>query len=117
MASLHESVVQTFVSSQVRAGPATQAPAAQVSPCVQNRPSSQGSVLFTLLHVSAASSQSDQQPAALTVCDGNTYYLSQSDYTAVQAAIANHSVVQLNAGPDGSAPQDAAIVCLIQAAP
>src|SRR5205085_11742817 len=47
--SLQESVVQTLLSPQSLAGPAAHAPPLQVSPVVQNSPSSHGSVLFTLL--------------------------------------------------------------------
>ncbi len=42
LAGLHESVVQTLLSSQETAAPAWQVPALQVSPCVQALPSLQG---------------------------------------------------------------------------
>jgi hypothetical protein len=70
-----------------------------------------------LTFVPAATASSDQQPAAIIACDGNTYYLSQTDYTTVQAALAGQLTVQLNSGPDGSTSDTSAIVCLIQAAP
>jgi hypothetical protein len=70
-----------------------------------------------LSFVPAATASSDQQPVAVTACDGNTYYLSQADYSTMQAALANQSTVQLNSGPDGSTPDTSAISCLIQAGP
>src|SRR6185369_3957001 len=57
LVSLHASVVHGFASPQSRAGPATHAPLLQTSPLVQNRPSSHGAVLFTLLHESVSSAQ------------------------------------------------------------
>ncbi len=47
-------------------------------------------------------------------CDGETYYATPDDATVVTAAIANGNIVELQAGPTGTAPQDAATICVIQ---
>ena len=70
----------------------------------------------TQTFVSAATSSSGQQTVSFQACDGNTYYLAQSDYDAVQAALAAQNTVQLNTGSQGSDPSQSSIVCLIQAA-
>lgn len=48
--ALHESVVHSFESSQLGAGPPTQTPEVQVSPVVQAFPSLQGPVLIVWTH-------------------------------------------------------------------
>src|SRR5207237_352259 len=57
VAGSHESVVHTLLSSQLRAGPPTQAPPAQVSAVVQALPSLQGSVFGVPPTHAAAPSQ------------------------------------------------------------
>jgi hypothetical protein len=58
---LHESVVQTLLSSQSGGGPLTQAPPLQVSPAVQAFPSSQAAVLFVFWQPSTGSQESSVQ--------------------------------------------------------
>src|SRR5262249_42791303 len=67
--------------------------------------------------VVASPPATDQQTAPFQACDGNTYYLAQSDFGVVQAALAAQSTIQLNTGQQGTTPDASAIVCLIQASP
>lgn len=60
---------------------------------------------------------SDEQSEPFSACDGVTYYLTQDDKAAVNAALANSNTVQLQMGPSGTAAQDSAVVCLVQASP
>jgi hypothetical protein len=61
VAGLQESLVQTFPSSQLAAGPLLQAPPLQASPTVQASPSSQGAVLLALTQPVAGSQESSVQ--------------------------------------------------------
>jgi hypothetical protein len=65
--------------------------------------------------VTAGESSNGDQMVAFGGCDGVTYYLSQADSDAVSSALAAGETVQLHAAPDGTAPEDAPIVCLVQA--
>jgi hypothetical protein len=67
--------------------------------------------------VAAATAATGQQTVAVQACDANTYYLSQSDYDSLQAALTSQETVQLTVGAQGSAPDASSIICLIQAAP
>ena len=67
--------------------------------------------------VVASPTATGQQTAPFQACDGNTYYLAQSDFGTVQAALTAQATIQLNTGPQGTTPDVSAIVCLIQAAP
>jgi len=59
---LHESLVQTFPSSQLGGGPPTHNPPEHMSPVVQAFPSLHGLVLFTCLQPHAGSHESSVQP-------------------------------------------------------
>ena len=65
--------------------------------------------------VSAATTTSGQQTVSFQACDGNTYYLAQSDYNSVESALAAQNTVQLTTGTQGSDPTQSSIICLIQA--
>jgi len=66
--------------------------------------------------VSASTTQTGQQTVAFQACDGNTYYLAQSDFNSVQAALSSQNTVQLNTGSQGSDPTQSGIICMMQAA-
>jgi len=53
----------------------------------------------------------------MTVCDGNTYYLTPDDAATVNAALSYNNTVQLQVAPVGGSAQTSSVVCLIQASP
>lgn len=65
--------------------------------------------------VGVSPNPTDEQTVALESCDAKTYYLTPDDLAAVNAALANDNTVELQRGPDGSAPQDSSVLCLMQA--
>jgi hypothetical protein len=64
-------------------------------------------------YVPAFAEASDDRPGALTGCDGKTYYLSTDDLAAVQSALMNENIVELQVAPAGTAAQDSAVVCIM----
>jgi len=68
-------------------------------------------------YVSVGVSQIDDQSVAMTVCDGNTYYLTPDDAATVNAALSYNNTVQLQVAPVGGSAQTSSVVCLIQASP
>jgi hypothetical protein len=56
----------------------------------------------------------DGKSIAVAACDGNTYFLSLVDGAAVQAAIANASIVQLQIATLGDAPSTSRTICILQ---
>jgi hypothetical protein len=63
--------------------------------------------------VSLSASATDSQSAAVTGCDGQTYYATPDDASVVSAALSNGNVVELASGPTGTAAQDSAVVCVM----
>jgi hypothetical protein len=68
-------------------------------------------------YVTATTAPSDGQSSPFAACDGNTYYLSSEDAAAVSAALASEATVQLQSGPQGTAPENSSVLCLVQASP
>src|SRR5437870_9804792 len=70
VAGSHESMVQTFPSSQLRAGPPVHRPFEQASPVVQALPSSQAKVFAACTHPAARSEEhtSELQSRGHLVC-------------------------------------------------
>jgi hypothetical protein len=70
----------------------------------------------SLNFVALAQRQNDQQTTGIQAFDGNTYYLSDSDGAAVQAALADQDTVQLHAAPaETTSDETTPVVCLVQA--
>jgi hypothetical protein len=69
------------------------------------------------IFVAASPTQTAQQTVAIQACDGNTYYLAQSDYNTMQTELQNPGVVQLNVAPQGTAANASGTLCVIQAPP
>lgn len=67
--------------------------------------------------VSLSPSATDEQTSTISGCDGATYFLAPDDLAAVNAALSNNNTVELQGGPDGTAPQDSSVICLLQASP
>jgi hypothetical protein len=63
----------------------------------------------------AIQTASADQATPVQGCDGNTYYLSDDDAASVNSAISAGDTVQLHTAAEGTAPQDASILCLVQA--
>lgn|ERR1700733_14147805 len=68
-------------------------------------------------YVSASTAPTGGQTTSFAACDGNTYYLSASDAAAVSTAVASEATIQLQMAPQGAAPQDSSVLCLVQASP
>jgi hypothetical protein len=68
-------------------------------------------------YVSASQTPSDGQTSPFTACDGNTYYLTAADATAVSSAIGSEGTVQFQFAPQGAPPENSTVICLIQASP
>ena len=52
---------------------------------------------------------------AFAGCHGRTYYLRSADALTVQASRSAGETVQIHRGEPGTAPQDAEVICFIQA--
>src|SRR3989442_10728276 len=95
VAGLHESVVQTFPSSQLRAGPPAHPPAEQVSFVVHALPSSQGRVFAACTHPTAGAQESVVQTLPSSQASGGPPWHAPFEPVSpvVQAFPSSHAAV------------------------
>jgi hypothetical protein len=64
--------------------------------------------------VSVYQDATDSVTEPVAGCDGNTYYATPDDAQVIAAALENGNSVELASGPQGTAAQDAGVLCIIQ---
>src|SRR5881398_257321 len=115
VAGSHESVVHTLLSSQLRAGPPTQAPPAQVSAVVQALPSLQDRVFGVPTHAPAA--QVSPEVQGLRSSHGRVFGVFTQPVTGSHVSVV-HTLpsTQLGGGPPTQTPP-AQVSAVVQALP
>ena len=65
-------------------------------------------------YISIYGDATDTVSAAISGCDGQTYYAVPDDASVVTAALANGNIVELMSGDPGTTAQNSSVVCVIQ---
>jgi hypothetical protein len=65
-------------------------------------------------YISVYADASDAVSAAISGCDGQTYYATLDDASVVTAALANGNIVELTSGDPGTSSQNSSVVCVVQ---
>jgi hypothetical protein len=64
----------------------------------------------------ASRTASGDQSSTTQGCDGTTYCVTEDDFDVVSEALSDGNTVQLDDAPEDVSPEDAPIICVMQAA-